>query len=87
MALFACFKQKYSVYYMYMKIKQLIKMVKADTKKFLKSKDGKNYVKLRKNDILNNNNVSPSFRRWILSMRKTVQDGILESKNSKKGVN
>jgi len=47
----------------------------------------KNYVKLRKNDILNNNNVSPSFRRWILSMRKTVQDGILESKNSKKGVN
>ena len=72
---------------MYMKIKQLIKMVKADTKKFLKSKDGKNYVKLRKNDILNNNNVSPSFRRWILSMRKTVQDGILESKNSKKGVN
>jgi hypothetical protein len=70
-----------------MKIKQLIKMVKADAKKFLKSKDGKNYVKLRKNDILNNNNVSSSFRRWILSMRKAVQDGILESKNSKKGVN
>jgi hypothetical protein len=72
---------------MYMKIKQLIKMVKADAKKFLKSKDGKNYVKLRKNDILNNNNVSPSFRRWILSIREAVQDGILESKNSKKGVN
>ena len=35
---------------MYMKIKQLIKMVKKDTKKFLKSKDGKNYVKLIKNN-------------------------------------
>jgi hypothetical protein len=33
-----------------MKIKQLIKMVKKDTKKFLKSKDGKNYVKLIKNN-------------------------------------
>ena len=64
-----------------------LKMVKDDAKKFLKSKDGKNYVKLRKNDILNNNNVSPNFRRWILSMRTTVQDVILESKNSKKGVN
>ena len=37
--------------------------------------------------ILNNNNVSSSFRRWILSMREAVQDGILKSKNSKKGVN
>ena len=33
---------------MYMNVKQLIKMVKADTKKFLKSKDGKNYVNLLK---------------------------------------
>ena len=48
MALFACFNQKYSVYYMYMKIKQLIKMIKDDTKKFLKSKDGKNYIQLIK---------------------------------------
>jgi hypothetical protein len=32
-----------------MNIKQLIKMVKADTKKFLKSKDGKNYCQLIKN--------------------------------------
>jgi hypothetical protein len=31
-----------------MNIKQLIKIIKADTKKFLKSKDGKNYVKLTK---------------------------------------
>ena len=51
MALFACFNQKYSVYYMYMKIKQLIKMIKDDTKKFLKSKDGKNYVKLMKKGV------------------------------------
>jgi hypothetical protein len=34
-----------------MNIKQLIKMVKADTKKFLKSKDGKNYVKLMKKGV------------------------------------
>ena len=87
MSLYACFVDFCMLPYMYMKIKQLIKMVKADAKKFLKSKDGKNYVKLRKNDILNNNNVSPSFRRWILSMREAVQDGILEGKNSKKGVN
>lgn len=31
-----------------MNIKQLIQMVKQDAKKFLKSKDGKNYVKLMK---------------------------------------
>ena len=37
---------------MYMKIKQLIKMVKADTKKFLKSKDGKNYIQLIFHKIL-----------------------------------
>ena len=35
---------------MYMKIKQLIKMVKDDTKKFLKSKDGKNYIQLMKKE-------------------------------------
>jgi hypothetical protein len=33
-----------------MKIEQLIKMVKADTKKFLKSKDGKNYIQLIKKE-------------------------------------
>jgi hypothetical protein len=50
MALFACFVDFYMLYYMYMKIKQLIKMVKADTKKFLKSKDGKNYIQLIKKE-------------------------------------
>jgi len=50
MALFACFVDFYMLYYTYMKIKQLIKMVKADTKKFLKSKDGKNYIQLIKKE-------------------------------------
>lgn len=48
MALFACFTHLFMLYYMYMKIKQLIKMIKNDTKKFLKSKDGKNYIQLIK---------------------------------------
>ena len=48
-SLFACFVDLSMLYYTYMNIKQLIKMVKADTKKFLKSKDGKNYCQLIKN--------------------------------------
>jgi hypothetical protein len=43
-----CFKEKYSIYYMYMIKEKLLKMIKEDTKKFLKSKDGKNYVKFLK---------------------------------------
>ena len=50
-SLFACFVDFRMLYYMYMKIKQLIKMIKADAKKFLKSKDGKNYVKLMKKGV------------------------------------
>ena len=50
MALFACFNGLYVLPYMYMKIKQLIKMIKNDTKKFLKSKDGKNYIQLIKKE-------------------------------------
>ena len=50
-SLFACFVDFYVLYYMYMKIKQLIKIIKADAKKFLKSKDGKNYLKLMKKGV------------------------------------
>lgn len=50
-SLFACFVDFRMLYYMYMKIKQLIKIIKADAKKFLKSKDGKNYVKLMKKGV------------------------------------
>ena len=48
---FACFIDLCVLPYMYMNIKQLIKMIKADTKKFLKSKDGKNYIKLTKKGV------------------------------------
>jgi len=51
MSFFACFVDFCMLYYVYMKIKQLIKMIKADAKKFLKSKDGKNYVKLMKKGV------------------------------------
>jgi hypothetical protein len=38
-----------------MNIKKLIKMVKENAKKFLKSRDGKNYVKLLKQQKNNDN--------------------------------
>ena len=50
MSLYACFVDFCMLPYMYMKIKQLIKIIKDDTKKFLKSKDGKNYIELIKKE-------------------------------------
>jgi len=55
MHFFPCFYNLYSVYYMYMNMKKLIKMVKENAKKFLKSRDGKNYVKLLKQQKNNDN--------------------------------
>ena len=51
-----------------MNITQLIKMVKQDTKKFLKSKDGKNYVNLLKQQKNTTNEVVCNKPDKLLSL-------------------